>query len=289
MSPRNLAFLIVLATSLFVFRTPLRALLHFSLRGDNLYDKYSYTLAIPFITLALAFFERRKIFASARYSIFMGISLLLTSLALNWAADEALWQLGEDAAHSTRIFALVIFWLGGFVLCYGTRAFGEGTFPLSFLFLTVPIPDVLLDKPVTAVQYGSTAVCSSIFSLSGVPVLRNGFEFTLSTVSIQVAKECSGIHSTLAILIISLLAGHLYLRTAWKKIVLVLCALPIVCLTNGLRIAGLTLLAECISPRFLQGNLHHKGGMGFFVLALVLLFAVLRLLRNGPRPETLEV
>ena len=107
--------------------------------------------------------------------------------------------------------------------------------------------------------------------------------------SIQVAKESIGIHSTLAILIISLLAGHLYLRTAWKKIVLVLCALPIVCLTNGLRIAGLTLLAECISPRFLRGNLHHKGGMGFFVLALVLLFAVLRLLRNGPRPETLEV
>jgi len=124
-------------------------------------------------------------------------------------------------------------------------------------------------------------VCSLVFSLVGVPVLRNGLVFSLANTSIEVAKECSGIHSTLAILIISLIAGHLFLPSVWKKVVLVLFTLPIVCATNGLRIAGLTLLAEYVDASFLHGSLHHEGGMGFFLLALLLLFAILQLLRIG--------
>ena len=255
--------------------------MHYALWGDNQYDKYSYTMAIPFISVALVFFERSKIFTSVQYCFRTGVILLLTGVTLNWFAGRALPQLGADNSLSTKILALVIFWLAGFILCYGMRAFRAGAFPLLFLLLTVPIPDGLLDKPVTAVQYGSTEVCSLVFTLVGVPVLRNGLEFPLADNAIEVAKECSGIHSTLAIVIISLVAGYLFLPSLGKKVVLVLFALPIVCITNGLRIAGLTLLAEYVDPSFLHGNLHRQGGMGFFLLALLLLFVILRLLRRG--------
>jgi exosortase len=272
--------LLFVIVSLFLFHIPLRALLHYSLWGDNQYDKYSYTMAIPFISVALVFFEGSKIFTSVQYCFRTGVILLLTGVILNWFAERALHQLGADNSLSTQILALVLFWLAGFILCYGTRAFRAGAFPLLFLLLTVPIPDWLLDKPITAVQYGSTEVCSLIFSLAGVAVLRNGLEFSLANTSIVVAKECSGIHSTLAIFIISLIAGHLFLPSVGKKVVLVLFALPIVCVTNGLRIAGLTLLAEYVDASFLHGSLHHQGGMAFFLLALVFLFAILHLLRT---------
>ena len=279
-------FLVVV--SLFIFWTPLGAVLRYYLWGDNPYDKYSYTMVIPFISVTLVFFEKRKIFASVHYCFRMGVILLLTGVILNWFAGRALPQLGADNSLSTQILALVIFWLAGFILCYGTRAFRAGAFPLLLLLLTVPIPDGLLDRPITVVQYGSTEVCSLIFSLAGVPVLRNGLEFSLPNITIEVAKECSGIHSTFAILIMSLLAGHLFLSPVWKKVVLVLFALPIVCVTNGLRIAGLTLLAEYVDPSFLYGNLHRKGGMGFFLLALLLLFVILQLLgrRQGRSSPT---
>ena len=280
-SPRNILFLLLVIVSLFVCWIPLRTLVHYSLWGDHPYDKYSYTMAIPFISVALVFFERGKIFTRVQYCIRTGVILLLTGLVLSWSAGLALPQLGAANSLSARILALVIFWLAGFILCYGTRAFRAGAFPLLFLLLTVPIPDWLLDKPITAVQYGSTEVCSLLFSLAGVPVLRNGLEFSLANTFIQVAKECSGIHSTLAIVIISLIAGHLFLPSIWKKVVLVLFALPIVCVTNGLRIAGLTLLAEYVDASFLHGSLHRKGGMGFFLLALGFLFAILQLLRRG--------
>jgi exosortase len=280
-SPRNILFLLFVIVSLFVFHLPLRALVHYALWGDNQYDKYSYTMAIPFISVALVFFERSRIFASVQYCIRTGVILLLTAVMLNWFTERALPQLGADNSLSTQLLAVVIFWFAGFVLCYGTRAFRAGAFPLLFLLLTVPFPDWLLDKPVTAVQYGSTEVCSLIFSLAGVPVLRNGLRFFLANTSIEVAKECSGIHSTLTIFIISLIAGHLFLPSVWRKVVLVLFALPIVCVTNGLRIAGLTLLAEYVDSSFLHGNLHRQGGMGFFLLALLLLYAVLRLVQRG--------
>jgi exosortase/archaeosortase family protein len=60
--------------------------------------------------------------------------------------------------------------------------------------------------------------------------------------------------------------------------------LPIVCVTNGLRIASLTLLAEYVDPSFLHGSLHRQGGMGFFLLALLLLFAILQPLRGRAGP-----
>ena len=284
-SPRNMLFLIFVIVSLFVFQIPLRALLHYSLRGDNHYGKYSYTMAIPLISIALVFFERSKIFTSVQYCIRTGVILLLTGVILNWFAERALPQLGADNSLSTKILALVIFWLAGFILCYGIRAFRAGAFPLLFLLLTVPIPDWLLDKPITAVQYGSTEVCSLLFNLAGVPALRNGLEISLPRTTIEVAKQCAGIHSTIAIFIISLIFGHLYLPSIWKKVVLVLFALPVVCVTNGLRIASLTLLAEYVDPSYLHGSLHHNGGIGFFLLALLFLFAILHLLRIGQSPH----
>jgi exosortase len=279
-SPRNVLFLLLATVSFIIFWTPLRSLLHYSLWGDNQYDKYSYTMAIPLISVAIVLLERSKIFASVQYRVLEGAILLFTGVALSWIARRAPVQLGADNSLSIEILALVIFWLAGFILCYGTRAFRVGAFPLLFLLLTAPVPDWLLDKPITAVQHGSAEVSSLIFSLVGVPVLRNELQFFLPGNAIEVAKECSGIHSTLAIVIVSLIAGHLFLPSVWKKAVLVLIALPIVCFTNGLRIASLTLLAEYVDPSFLHGNLHRRGGTGFFLLALLLLFAIVQLLRR---------
>jgi len=280
-SSRDVLFWFLVALSLIVFWTPLRLLLHYSLSGNDQYDKYSYTMAIPFISMAVVFVERSRIFTSVQYNFLRGITLLLIAVLLRGFAVRAPHQLGADNLISIEILGLVIFWLAAFILCYGTRAFRAGAFPLLFLLVSVPVPDWLLDHPITAVQYGSTEVCSLLFSLTGVPVLRNGLEFYLPGTAIEVAKECSGIHSTLAILIVSLIAGHLFLPSIWKKVVLVLFALPVVCFTNGLRIAGLTLLAEYVDPSFLRGSLHRQGGTGFFLLGLLLLFAILQLLRRG--------
>ena len=280
-SPRNGLFLFFVAVSLVVFWSPLKSVLHYATLGQHEYDQYSYTLAIPFISLGLLFSERIRIFATVAYSVKLASGLILVSLGLDYFARRSMTWLDPDLSLAVGILALVVFWLAGFICCYGTAAFRKGAFALWFLLLTVPIPGVLLDIPISLVRHGSTEVSALIFRLLGVHFQRHGFEFDLAHTGVFVAKECSGIHSTISIFIVSLFVGHLFLESIWKKLVLVLCALPIVCMTNGLRIAVLTLLAEFVDPGYLYGNFHHHGGPIFFLLGLLILSAILSLLRRN--------
>lgn len=285
---RNAYSLFLVIASLFIFWKPLRTLFDYSMRGGHEYDQYSHTLLIPLATLGLLFFERKRVFRAVQYSWGVGAALLLGGVLVGWPLPSFLPPLGAEELLSIQILGLVLFWIGGFVICYGTRALHAGLFPLMFLFLTVPIPGAILDKPVSAVQYGSTIMCQLVFSLLGVPFLRQGSVFSLPNISIEVAKECSGIHSMLALFIVSLLAGHFCLSSLWKKVVLVLITIPIVCISNGLRIAGLTLLAAYVNPNFLYGDLHRKGGIGFFLVAMALLFGTVWLLSRGELPAGLN-
>ena len=283
---KNLLFLFMVIVSVIIFWPPLATVVDYALReGQHQYDKYSHIILIPFVSLGLLLWDRKKIFARVQYGYRIGTVLLLAGLVVNVAAVWFQDQLGADNSLSLRVLGLVVFCLGAFVLCYGAPAFRAGVFPLLFLLMAVPIPDPLLDVPLSAVRYGSTQMSALIFTLSGVPYLQNGYAFSLPSITIEVAKECSGIHSTLALFIVSLVAGYLFLASPVRRVLLVLFVLPVVCITNGLRIAGLTLLSVYVDPRFMHSTLHRDGGIGFFLLALLLLFGLLRLVGRRQRGQ----
>jgi exosortase len=121
--------------------------------------------------------------------------------------------------------------------------------------------------------------------LTSVPYLRQGFDFTLPGVRIRVAEECSGIRSTLALLITTLLACHLFLRSSWKRLILCLVVVPIAMLKNGLRIFTLSTLAVYVNPGFLHGNLHKYGGIPFFAVALIPIAMLLIFLEKSDNPR----
>jgi exosortase len=138
----------------------------------------------------------------------------------------------------------------------------------------VPLPDVILDRTIYALQSGSTEISYLIFQLVGTPVSRHGFLLSVPGVTIEVAKECSSIRSSIALFITCLLAAHLYLRTTWKKLVFVVLGLLLSVVKNGIRITTLTLLSVYVDPGFLYGRLHRQGGFVFFLIALLILLPV---------------
>ena len=87
----------------------------------------------------------------------------------------------------------------------------------------------------------------------------------------------------IALLITTLLAGHLFLRSGWGKAALMLAALPLLVVKNGIRIVTLSLLSIYVDPSFLTGRLHQEGGIVFFLLALVILSPVLLWLQKSER------
>jgi len=95
-----------------------------------------------------------------------------------------------------------------------------------------------------------------------------------------VAKECSGIRSSLVLVITSLLAANMFLRTTWRRALLVVAVIPLGLLRNGLRILVISLLCVHIGPEMINSVIHRRGGPLFFVASLIPLFVLLWWLRR---------
>jgi exosortase len=205
---------------------------------------------------------------------FFGLALYILGLAQRI-------HLNQNDYASLLTFSVIIFWVGGFVFLYGRRAFSIAYFPVVILIFMVPIPSWVLSKVIYALQVGSTEASEILFTLTGVPFQRDGFVFHLPGISVQVAEVCSGIRSTLALFITSILAGHFFLDRRWKSAALALFVFPVTVFKNGLRIVTLSLLGAYVDPRFLTGSfLHQSGGFLFFLPALGLLGLALWWLRR---------
>ena len=275
----NAAFFGFLLVSVILCWKALRALTIFSLQHES----SSHAVLIPLISIYLLYTERERIFQVVRPSTILGGIGVLAALVFYLLCTKQLSTTDPGQSLSNVTFAIIWLWLAGFLLCYGTTAWRQASFSLLFLFLMVPLPPTLLESTVYYLQRGSTEIAYLLFRLVGVPVLREGFILHTPHQSIEVAQECSGIRSSLALFITCLLAAHLFLRTKWKMLIFVLLAFPLAILKNGIRITTLTLLAVYVDPGFLTGSLHHDGGFVFFFLALAILAPILLALQKSER------
>ena len=260
-----------------IFWATATELLHYSMGNDNA----SHIVLIPVIAAWLIYLEQKRIFQTTNFDYVPGAVLTAVGIfaALFTMRAGAGWSPTDRLTGYT--LALVTLLIAGFVTIFGRRAASDGRFSLLFLFLMVPLPDAMLDYFIYWLQKGSADIAEMIFDLAGVPALRDGFVFHLAHLSIEVAKECSGIRSSIALLILALLVGHLFLRTFWKQALFVTLGLVIMIVKNGIRIATLTILAQYVDSSFLFGRLHREGGIVFFLIGLLLLLPVFWLLQRG--------
>lgn len=238
----------------------------------------SHILLVPFVAVAFALMERRAIEDASRYD-WLGGLLLALGIVASVVAHRTVWNPG-GAALTFAIAALVVSIVGAFVLFFGRGASRVAAFPLLFLFLAVPAPDPVLNAATQLLKRGSAEAVSVLFTLTATPYFRDGFSFSLPAFTIIIADECSGIRSSIALMLTMLVAGHLFLDRGWTKVVLIVATLPIAILKNAIRIVSLSLLAANVDQGFLTGQLHHEGGFVFFLLALAIVFPLLSYLRG---------
>ena len=258
-----------------VFLKPLKSLVLYSLHNDNA----SHILLVPVIVLWLLYTDRPRISRVCAFDflpalLFAVPAVLLGGLALRFP---------DVSSVSLSICALILWLIAGYIAVFGRKCAQQTWFPFAFLAFAIPLPEALLDRVIYALQYTSAAVAGRVFDWSGVPVLREGFIFYLPGLSVEVAKECSGIRSSMALLILAVLLAHFAFTRFWKKAVFVLAGLVTMALKNGVRIATLTILANYVDRDYLFGRLHRQGGIVFFLIGLGLLVPVYLLLRRGEK------
>jgi len=265
----------------FLFRSTLASLYHLAVTDNG----HSHLLAIPLLASFFLFTDRKRIFNTKRTN--PGLQRILAGLFL--ATGFVLFLTGRSLGDSmfypdslSLSMAAALFLLLGIILAVVRDIdLSASVFPGVLLLLLVPIPTVLRDALVGFLIKGTVAITEVLFRVTGTTFYRDGGVFLLPGISIEIADVCSGIRSSIGLLITVLLAGHLFLKRIWSKGVLLATVIPFVLIKNALRVTALTLLSIHVDSSFLDSSLHHTyGGMAFFALTLILMYPILLLLRK---------
>lgn len=242
-------------------------------------DAYTHILLILPISVALIFLGWRSRKAQPEPNFRAGCTLIVVAALIEFVCGR--WgragSLAVDEQLSLGMLAVVTWWIGAFVGCFGPRFSRPSGFPLCFLLWLVPLPEVALNYIVSLLEQGSASAAHLLFAIARVPVTQDGVRLSIPGLTFEVAKECSSIRSSLMLVVTTMVMAHLLLRSPWGKACVILAVIPLSIAKNGLRIFTLSILGVYVDQGFLHGRLHRNGGILFFLLFLAGLFVLLRL------------
>jgi exosortase len=224
--------------------------------------------------------ERDRPSASLAGAVLLVVAVLIAGYA-RWGMTLSAGDLPNSLRLSLSMLALVVWWISSVIFCFGPPTFRSLLFPLCFLFLIVPLPQFVLDSIVEFLQYQSAFASRILFRAAGVPATQDGIMVFIPGLNIEVARECSSIRSSLILIVITLIVAELFLRTWWRKALLVAAAIPLSVAKNGLRIFTIGELGTRVDPAFLNGKFHHNGGVIFLGIAVVCMLALLWILQRA--------
>jgi exosortase C (VPDSG-CTERM-specific) len=272
---RFLGWCIYLVILCAAFALPLREFVIYTRRSPV----HSYVLLIPFVTAYLIYIRWQQL--SNKLTTSWGPAVVLAAVGVGALfASQHFSSLGQNDHMTLIALSFVCFAITGAFLFLGTKWARSAMFPLFFLAFMIPLPEIVVDTLEEASKQASAEVASWLFLITGTPFLRSQTMFQLPGITITVAKECSGIRSSLVLIITSLLAANMFLRATWRRALLVAAVIPLGLLRNSLRILVISLLCVHIGPHMIHSLIHRRGGPFFFALSLIPLFAMLWLLRR---------
>ncbi|HZM04128.1 MAG TPA: exosortase, partial [Candidatus Saccharimonadales bacterium] len=277
---RQLKYLALFAGGLMIcFALSLWHLLRFCLQSDL----FSYIPLIPCISLYLVWLKKETISAegkSLRSWAALPALAAAGALAGYWAATRSGWHPVQQETLSVMMLAFLLFFWAGCLFFLKTATVRQIIFPIAFLAFIVPLPPFMVEVIDGFFQYTSAAMAGAFFTVAGTPFFQDGLQLHLPDITLRVAPECSGIHSTVVLLITSLLGGYLFLPAVWKRAVLVLFIVPLAIMRNGFRVFVIGELCVHIGPQMIESPIHRRGGPIFFALSLIPLFLLLFFLRR---------
>ena len=164
--------------------------------------------------------------------------------------------------------------------CLGAKVLRLLAFPLGFLFFIIPVPDTLLNLVSFPLQLLATKISADLIAYCSIPVYREGNMLFFLNTQLEVAEACSGIRSIMALTMISAIFAYISEGTVWRKVILVVAAIPIAFIANILRVTGTGILAHFYGDKVARGFLHDISGFTVFFFGLIMLYGLYWLLKR---------
>jgi exosortase len=204
----------------------------------------------------------------------------------NWGLLIMLFAIGLlilgtlGAEHFTARISMLLLISGIIVFLVGWHALRSVAFPIGYLIFMIPLPAIIYYQLTFPLQLLASRLGANGLIAIGVPTVREGNLLILPNVTLEVVEACSGVRSLLSLL--AAVVGYVYLAEpiTWKRCVLVAATVPIVIVSNGLRLVATGVLSFYFGPGVDSGLAHTGLGLVFFGLAFLSIVLVHKLLRR---------
>lgn len=229
-------------------------------------EDYNYCYLIPFVVLYLIW-EKRNIFSRMdSLPSWLGLIPLVLGMVLFW-----LGELGGEyyTMYLSSWFAL----LGVCWMHLGWKKLKVLLFPISMILTMFPPPNLIYFNLSLKLKLISSKLGVWVLQALGKSAYREGNVIDLGFTQLQVVDACNGLRYLFPLIVLALLVAYFSTSAFWKRVLVVLSAIPISIIVNGLRIASVGLLYPIWGSQVTEGFFHDFSGWAIFMLSLGFLLA----------------
>jgi len=187
------------------------------------------------------------------------------------AAIAFAWLLGDLATvNSVKQLAMTALIVLAIPAVFGLQVAQAIAFPLAFLFFAVPVGEFLLP------QLMSWTADFTVLALqaTGIPVFREGNQFTIPSGSWSVVEACSGVRYLIASFMVGSLFAYLNYRSPRRRLIFAALSLAVPIVANWIRAYLIVLLGHLSYNKVAVDADHLIYGWLFFGLVIGIMYAI---------------
>lgn len=196
-------------------------------------------LLIPFVVLALYWWKRKELTAQPAGLWWPALGMIVFALLMHFAGF-----MSQQQRLSVVAFFLGLYALTG--LAWGWHWLKASFFPFFLLVFCVPISE--FSGPLTLpLRLLVSRIVEIVAHLGLAPdLIREGNTLMdgQHTFAYEVAPACSGIRSLVALLALMTIYGFINFKPTWKRLIMMLIAVPLAVLGNVVRLCFTIAVAE---------------------------------------------
>jgi exosortase len=181
--------------------------------------------------------------------------------------------LGVGLFASSVAFLLSVI---GAVLCLGGMEWLRAlAFPLGLAIFMLPKLAIVYNQATLPLQLLASRLAAEILTVAGIGVIREGNILDVGGHRVAVVEACNGIRYVLSLGFMAVVFAYVADSKPWMRSALLVTALPIAILANGVRVAAAGWL-----PSLGSGFPHAVMGWFIFVFSLAIMMLLRRLLNT---------
>jgi len=228
---------------------------------------YSHGILIPFVTAFLIWQKRDVLKKIKPETSPWGLRLFFLGIAIHLLS--ALFRV-----YFSSGFSLIIVLFGLTLHFYGSKAFKEVFFPISFLAFMIPLPMLVITNLSFRLKIFATQIAVGALNNMGLFCVQHGSTIAMRHAYVVVEDACSGLRSLITLMALGSLFAYWMKSSFLKKAILFVSTIPVAVITNVGRIIFLSFVSEIWGTQRAMGPIHEASGIIIFLGAFCLLYVV---------------